>query len=224
MKTALLTATYLVGIGELILAGYFWKTRSGQEIRKIMTVFALATGIWVISSALVSYRESSFFVDVNVRIIFIAGALLLTSLLRLAILLPYKTFTFDRLHAFLLYVPVLLITYMMIVGETIVRGYQVTPHDVGVVIPGPLYSMYNGYLLLVYLASLWILLMKYRSTDGSARRLTELVLWSIIIGGLPAVLIDLIIPLFSDVYINSLTGNLFTAVWLGVTSYIVIKK
>jgi len=49
MKTLLLTLTYLVGIGELILAGYFWKTHSGSEIRKVMGMLSMVTGLWVLA-------------------------------------------------------------------------------------------------------------------------------------------------------------------------------
>lgn len=224
MKTLLLAGTYLVGIGALILSGYFWSTNQKDEIRRVMSFLALAAGTWVISSGLTAYRAPSFLVEVNIHVVYISGVFLVTALLHLAILFPYKIFSFDRLHTLLLYLPALLFSIIELVTKGIVQSFRVSPNDAGVVIPGSIFPLYNGYLSILFVLTLLLLVKKYNKTDGISRRLTLLVFWSILIGGLPAVLIDLVIPLFSTIYINSLVGNIFTAVWIGITAYIIRSK
>jgi hypothetical protein len=64
---------------------------------------------------------------------------------------------------------------------------------------------------------------KIRRFDGVSRRNALIVLIGIVIGGIPIVIIDLILTTIG-VYPNPSIATALTAVWLGTTAYIVFKK
>lgn len=146
MKTLLLTLTYLVGIGELILAIYFWVTNSKNEIRKVMALLALSTGIWVITSGLTLCVSQTPITTFFMQLVFVSGALLITALLHLSLIFPNKLIQLDPLHGWLLYGPAIVFTLIMFVSDSIVMGFTGSVTDVGRIIPGPLYSLYNLYV------------------------------------------------------------------------------
>lgn len=225
MKEVLLTLTYLVGIGELILAGYFWKTNSGNEIRKVMALLAFSVGMWVISSAFIAYKAPTESVFLVQRFVIVFGIFLLTLLLHFTIVFPYPLFVIDRYHRILLYTPTVLFSVIAVSTNTISRGIFGNPNIAGHLIGGPLFNHYNVYLLLLYILSLWIMIKRLPRLDGSHYKITKLMIVAVIMGGLPAVILDLAVPLVApNVFPNFLYGNLFTAVWLGATSYVIMRK
>lgn len=227
MKTFLLTATYLVGIGELILAIFFWVTHSKNEIRKVMALLAFSTGMWVITSAIVSFADANQFVFFVLSLVYFFGVILMTALLHLALLFPYPLLRLDRLHAWLLYVPAIIFSFIAISTKTIVADYIVNVHISGNVVSGPLHALYNFYLLLLFILSLAIFLYRIRKTDGIHKRNLSIVFWSVLIGGSIPVWLDLIIPIVSHGLYdqsNYLIGNIATVIWLGATTYIITKK
>lgn len=225
MKTLLLSATYVVGVGELFLAWYFWKTNSGSEIRKVMSLFALSLGTWVTTSALTSYRNLDIVVEVFTPIAFVFGMLIVFALLHISLIFPYPITRMDRIGKLFLYVPCLIFLVILTTTDTVVNGYVSTVNDPGRVTPGPLYILYNYIILFYYALSLVILFYRFNKSDGTHKRILKIFTYSILFGGLPAVLLDLVIPIFfPNVLPNILLANLATGVWLGVTSLVVFRK
>jgi hypothetical protein len=158
-------------------------------------------------------------------VVFISGALLITALLHLALVYPTQIKKLDALHGWLLYAPAILFACILVVSNTIVAGFTGSAIDSGRIIPGPLYPLYNMFVFGVYLLVLIMLFLRQRTADGSHKRNLRLIFWSVIIGGIPPVIIDLLIPLVSKgVYPNANYGAISTIVWLGVTTYIVMRK
>lgn len=223
MKTFLLTATYLVGIGELILAIFFWMTHSKSEIRKVMALLALSTGLWVIFSGLLAYStEASLLIN---SFVYVFGIFLLTSLVHLSIVFPLPLVHLDRLHRTLMYLPATLFSIIALTTRTIELDYVASVTNVGSVVAGPLLPFYNVLLLCLYLLAVGLLIKQSKRNDAINGRNVFLVLLSVIIGGLPAVFIDLIWPIFFPNFVpNFLYGVLSSVIWFATTTYIVIKK
>jgi hypothetical protein len=226
MKTLLLSLAYTIGIGELILAGYFWVTNSKNEIRRVMALLAFSTGMWVITSALSSYTSQSPTTIFILKSIYVFGVFLVTSLVHLSIIFPISIVRFDKLHAFLLYIPALIWSCIAMTSNSIVLNYVGTTDSPGLVVSGTLHHTYNYYLLFLFFATLSLFFIKIRRHASLSKNI-YLVFYSIAIGGALPVFYDLIIPNFFPGLYNStnyLVANLSTVVWLGVTSYIVLKK
>lgn len=225
MKEFLLITTYLVGAGELFLAGYFWKTNSGNEIRKLMTLLSFSTGMWVILSAVTSYVPYSSLGHYEMALVYIFGALLLTTLLHLSLIMPFPLLRLDRLHIVLMYFPLAFLSYMLLFSETIVESFVGTPTWAGIVIGGPLFSMYNVYLLLLFILAASIILYRLRRLGGFQKKNMQIFFWSLLFGGLPAVVLYLVLPNFiPDLDINTLFGVIPSVIWVGGTGYIVTRK
>lgn len=225
MKIFLLTAAYLVGFGELILALYFWMTRSGDTIRKVMALLAFATGMWAVLSAATSYVGETTLTTLYMKLVFVFGIFLMTALLHLVLVFPLQLFRMDIFHVILLYIPAVIFSVISLTSKAIVEGFTGSSTISGIVIPGPIYNTYNIFLCLPYIASLVALHYRKKQLDGVIRNNISILFWSIIFGGVPAVAIDLVIPvLFPTLYLNTLWANLATVIWLGAITYVVRRK
>lgn len=224
MKTFLLTATYLVGIGELALAVFFWVTHSKSEIRKVMALLAFSVSSWVILSAIIAYLPN---LKIGLHIddfIYIAGVLLTTALLHFSLIYPFPLFRIDNVHRLLLYIPALLFSVISLSSRLLVSSYYASTTFVGNIVGGPLYPYYNWYLTVLYVLSLVILFYKQRRLDGFQQKNIRIMFFSILIAGFPAVYTDLLAPMLGWPLPNFLLGVLSSVFWLGPTSYIVLKK
>lgn len=224
MKTVLLTATYLVGVGELVLAIYFWATNQKNEIRRVMALLAFATGMWVLLSAAIAYQpENAVKLFLN-DLIYVCGGFVLTAFLHFSIIYPYPRFYFDNLHATLLYVPAVLFSAIALTTRTIVSQSIGGETIAGQVVGGPVFPIYNSYYAILFLSGLCILIRKIAATDGYVRRNLKLVVFAFALGGLPAVYLDLVAPFLNLPNPNYLVANIATVVWLGTVTYIITRK
>lgn len=216
--------TYLVGTGELILAWYFWKTNSGDRIRKTMVLLVMSVGLWVIFIAHVAYAPAGNVPPVTVDLTYFLGILMVTTLLLLSFLFPYPTIRLDWLHYTLLYTPVIIFSAFLFFGDSIVSGFISSPNQQGYWTEGSMFWIYGLYLIILFIFSLINLVRKYRRSDGIHRINLRLVIWSLLLGGSPAVWLYLISPLFTGKASYPLVGTSLTVFWLGITSYILVRK
>lgn len=222
MKEILLTSAYIVGFGELILACYFLVTNANNSLRKVTGAMVGISGLWVLTSALVAYKPESAFTIFGGRLIYVFGIFLLTTLLHFAVLYPYKKFAFDWLHSILFYLPAVIFSSIALFTPAILEGVTLQYTPVGSTVIG---SVYNIYLLLLYIVCVCALIYKYSVSEGHYKKSIALITIAILLGGIPAVVIDLIAPIINhNVALNSLYANIFSVVWLGTIGYLVMKK
>lgn len=224
MKTLLLTLAYTIGIGELILAGYFWVTNSKNEIRQVMALLAFSTGMWVILSALIAYMQDALNALVVGRAVYVFGAFLVTTIVHLALVFPKQIIHIDRYFTWLLYLPATLLSIITLGTDAIISGTRVLEGYPGEPISGSVYPIYNLYLLVLFFLALLIFFKQRKQSDGQHRKNLTIVLSAFAIGGLPAVYLDLVTPFISDKPENFLLGNISTVIWLGAITYIIRKK
>lgn len=223
MKTILLTLTYTVGIGELILAVYFWVTNSKNEIRKVMAALAFSTGIWALTNALTAYVNPSPFVTFALNLLFICGITSVTLLVLLVIIFPYRLFTFDKLHAIFLFIPSLVVAIILLSTHTIIDSYSVSLNTAGWVIGGPLFPFYQICVGVIYLASLSLNIYKIKKTDGRSKQDLKLFLFGAFFAAVPAIALN-IYSSFEANTVNPLIVVIPSAIWLGTTAYSIIRK
>ncbi len=222
MKTILLTATYLVGAGELALAIFFWVTHSKSEIRKVMALLAFSTSVWSITNAMTSYVNPSKLVDIALGLIFVAGVFIVTILIHFTLIFPFRLFLLDRLHFFLLYLPAFIFSLTASFTKTIVSSYMVALDNPGFVNKGPLFVLYEVYISVLFLTALMILSKRIKKLDGLHKKNTKIVFWSILVGGTPAIIFNLWFVFFG-ILVNPLVPVLFGLAWVGGTTWILLK-
>lgn len=224
MNHPLVLLTYITGLGEILLSAYFIKTNSGSEIRKVMALLCASTGLWVLLCAYEAYRPETVINHAINNLLFVAGLILLTTLLYLVIIFPYRMRYFDSLHVVMMYVPVILFTVILFGTKTIVVKTVADAQNVGITNPGPIYLIYNLYLIFLYLFSIGLLALRSTKLSGFQRRNVLIFLVSLLLGGLPAVAIDLFAPFIGLYQLNYLYGNLASVFWLGGVTYILTAK
>lgn len=215
-KTILLTLTYLVGAGELILAIYFWATNSKSEIRKVMALLAFSTSMWVIVNALSGGNQ------IFAELTYVFGLLLVISLLHFTLIYPYRYQNFDKFHTLGLYLPWLFFSYAILATKTVIVSLP-TIDNAGQTIGGPLFPILNILISGAYFISIFLLLISSRKVDGYHRKNVLTMLYSLIIAGFPGIYFGVfqgnqLLPF------NYLIGPLASSIWLGATTYIVRKK
>ena len=225
MKTLLLFSTYIIGIGEILLGIYFLYTNSKNEIRRVISLFAFSTGIWAILSGITSYTAYSALGRIEIAGVYFFGALLLMAILHLSFIMPYPLIRFDKWHAFLFYLPLLFLAYILFFSRTIILSFEGSTSWAGIIIGGPLFGLYNIISFFIFTSAVITLFYRANKLDGIHKKNLKLVAWSILLGGLPGSIIFFIIStFFPSFYINSLIGVLPSVIWIGVTTYIVLKK
>lgn len=223
MKTPLLTLTYLVGIGELILAVFFWMTRGNNQVRRVICLIAFSLGVWVLLNALTAYQNPSKAIDFASSFIYLSVVVFVTAAVHFALLFPIPFVRLDRLHVFLLYLPASLSIYPIFFTRTIVRGYVLNPSISGYSLPGPLYGEFSTFLTVVLIITLWLLARQVMRTDGVLRRNATIVFWSLLVPIVGGIGYNLPHELRGTEY-NSLVAPLLTSFWVILTSYIVLRK
>jgi hypothetical protein len=152
------------------------------------------------------------------------GLFVVTSLFCFALLFPIARRAIDRLHYLFIYSVPVVFSVIVMSSTVFLAGFSATATNSGSWYGGSLYWLYSLYLLLMYAATVIVLVSKYRAIDGTLRSNLVAVLWSVILGGFPAVVTDVLFPLFTNEGRFAIVGSLSTVAWLGMTSYIVLKK
>lgn len=223
MQTFLLTATYLIGLTELAFGLYFWKTNAGNQTRKVAGTLALSMSAWVLLNALTAYRNPSAFTDLALPFIYLSVIVFMIAMVHLALLFPIPLVRLDRLHVFLLYLPVAFFIQPVFGTQTIVQGYVVNPTISGYAIPGPLYPLFTTFVLTALLAAIILFIRQIVRTGGELRKKAITVFLSLsipVIGG-----VGYNIPHeLRGVEYNSLVVPFLTSVWVALTSVIVLRK
>lgn len=147
MITALHVIATFIGVGELILAFFFWLTNSGNRIRWVMGLIAFSMGIWVILNVLTSYTNRTAFTDAIIPLLFLAIVVLLVAIVHFSLEFPYPMFRIDRLHILLLYLPATIFAYLLFFTHGIIRDYQLDRTSTGYVLPGDTYPVFAGLML-----------------------------------------------------------------------------
>jgi len=88
---------------------------------------------------------------------------------------------------------------------------------------GPLFFLFPIYFLFYWIWAVRNLIVKFKMTDGIHIYQLKLLLWGVLISSIIIIIFDIIYPLLGKVVISGL-GPEFSIVWLGFTSYIILKK
>lgn len=190
-----------------------------------MALLAFSTGMWVLSSTFTAYKPNEGFYEIISSFVYVFGILTVSLLVHLVAIFPYPLFKVDRLHKVLFYIPSLIFILIALVTNGIQLSATGGDNEPGKVIPGPIYGIYNLFVTFLYLFTVGILVNRLGRLEGFQKKFLSFLLIAVIVGGLPAVIIDLILPVLNPkTEVNYLYGVLFTGFWLGTTVYLVNKK
>lgn len=220
MKTILLTLTYAVGIGELILAGYFWVTNSKSEIRRVMALLAFSTGMWVLMNGLTSYTNSSIWIEYFLYALFVFGFGIVLLLVYLGLIYPYPIFALDRLHKILFVTIAAMYTYIAFFTKTIFTEYRIAPDNPGYLTPGPTFVFFQISITLCFFLAIYIFFYRLKRVDGPNKRNIKILLTTVLLGGVPAIALNMW-AVFFKIEANPLLAVIPSVCWVLGTLYII---
>ncbi len=189
-----------------------------------MAFLSLATGIWVVANAFTSYSGSSEVIKSVDNLTFSLAPFMVTALFNLALLYPYPLIRLDKLHYVLMYIPSVMFAAILVKDQPSIAQSVFNPNVSGKWSGGPLYPFYTFFILIVFLISIVVFWLQYKKADGIHRRNTLGVMLSLFLGSLPSIYLDVIVPIFTNGGSYPLIGPISTIIWLGTTSYIVMRK
>lgn len=225
MKILILTVTYVIGISQLAVAVFFWITRSGSEVRKVMSLVAFSASLWVITSAITSYVPDPAGVKQPVAFVYFFGAVLVTSLLHFVLVFPLPIQQINKLSVSLLYLPVVIFSYILFFTKYIVAGYESSNYWAGRVITGPLFGLFNIFFFVVFFSTLFVCFWRSFIAPGIQPRVQKSFFWSLVLGGVPAaILFFLVATTTPELQINTLVGVIPTGLWVATTAWIAIRN
>lgn len=224
IKNILLIIAYFISATELFFAAYFWKTNGGNTVRKIMAALLLATGLWVGNTAITTYRAPGPLVDFLATMVYVISTFSLTLLLHLALIwpVPMKWMSVKRVTS--LYIPPVFFGILLLLAKTVVSKNVAASNYYGHSEPGPLFIIYNLYLLALFISAA---IVAYRRAYPKINRLSDyagMFFWSVLFSGLVPATLDLVmVPLFK-MDVNPLFGVIPNVVFIGTIGYIVSRR
>lgn len=224
MKDLLIILGYAVGVGEIFLAAYFWRTNSGSQIRRVLVFLALATSLWVLSIVSIAYAQPGIGWENQFKLAYVFGPLMSTVLLHFALVYPIPSIRLDRWHVVLLYVPWFIFAWITLASFSVVATFRSSATFSGEWTEGVLFPPYAVIIASSFVAAMTALLMKQRVLDGMQKKNLTIVILAVLVGGLPALLVDVVIPMFTGLAQYPYIGTLSTGIWLGTMSYMVTRK
>lgn len=223
MKIFTLTASYLIASAEIILALYFFSTSSKNTIRRVTGFLTLVTGLWVLTTTMAAYNASPWAFHLY-QAAHIFGLLIVTILFHFALVFPTPKLRLDSLHLALLFIPTVILSLILIGSRVLLTSFTASATEAGVWYGGGMYWLYTTYLLVMYTVSIVFMMIRSRSLDGILRKNLRIVILSIVLGGFPAIVTDVIMPLFLNYGQYALIGGFSSLAWLGITMYVVLRK
>jgi len=188
-----------------------------------MALLASSTGIWVICNGLTAYTNPSTMVSFFVSLLYVAATIIVAGLFHFSIIFPYKIINFDRFHRYLIYLPVLIFSYIIFFTDEVVNNFSVAPDNPGYIQPGKLHALLIVVISIYFFSAITILYKKMLRADGNNKRNILLTISGVLLGGIPAIALNSWAVIY-NIQINPLIAVIFSVFWVGTTSYILIKR
>lgn len=218
---------YFIALLELLLGLFILFRHKGNPINTSFFVLTLGVVLWIVSTSTLdlinidSQKEAIFWYNLA----HIGGAVLISGFLYFAWVFPYRMFFITWPRKLIIYVPclffiVLVLTTRLVIADVVKYswGYDVRP--------GSLYGLYALFFIGFFVWGFFELLRKYRRSDGMHVWQLKYVLISVLIPFLVGATTDIVIPWLgiNRGYLTLHLGAFATAVWLGLTAYVLFKK
>lgn len=229
MELALSIFLIAIALVELWLAIYFFRTNSGSLLRIYYAWFILGVFIWVFSVGLWKFVHNFFpypqyaISEIIDRTAFFGPVVLVTALLGISILFPYPIKRITK-RATIFFTSIVIIFGLIIMMTDILLKPAEKTIGLRVVEFASYYWVYASYFLLLWLASVVILVSKWLKSFGYNKWLLSRFLIGIIGSGIIGVFTNLILPFFFDNDGLWWAGPSASLIWLAVTTHIIRKQ
>lgn len=214
----------VIGTGELALAVYFFRTHSGSRMRQFYALFVFGVALWVITNGI--WRTSPLeteFMQFVIRLTFFASTIIASSFLIFSWLFPYPIHNIPKILYWIALLPILLFGILFLFTNLILSGVSVS----GNVLTTNYESYYPlfGWWFIIYWtwAVVTLTIKRLRAQEPFKSTLT-IFLIGIYGSSIIGVFTNLMLPLFWGIQDWGWLGPMASVLWLGMTSYIIVRN
>jgi hypothetical protein len=210
----------LIALAEVILGLFLIFRYQRSQATTWYGLFAIGIAIYVATNGL-GYMQNNFYIAE--RFGWIGGLMTAIFILPFSWSFPLPRKKISELLPFVIwplavFVPGILLTNIFLREDAVINyiaGYQTAP--------GPYFWFMLMFFFVYWIWALANLIYRYTKSDGQHRWMIKMILIGIGLSLVVSVAFDIIYPLVAISKIGYV-GSLFSAIWLGFTSYIIIKR
>ena len=211
----------IIAIVEFIL-GFYILIRKQGEIARVYGLFVFGVIVWVLSLGLELGLKNLDYAFLASNFTYVAAACIASIFVYFSLVFPFKTRPLKKLDFLAIISPGIIVLLLILFTDLLTK--ELIVHDWGrETTLGAAYHFYSIYFLGFMTWGLVNLFKKYKISDGVHRWQIKYFLWGIIISLAFGLFFDLILPWFGNYKLVHI-GAEASIVWLGFTSYIILKK
>jgi hypothetical protein len=212
-----------IGLIEVVLGLWFLYRYKRTATNNWYIAFVLSIAFWVLANAGIYFfannlDKAQFYNELTwLGGVFIAFTFLFFSFYFPISLKPVKGYSY-----FLIIIPLILFVYLIFFSSLFVTSMAFEGNNQKF-FTGSLFFLFPAYFFIYWTWGIINLVRKLKRTDGIHVQQLKLLLTGVIISSVFIVIFDLIYPLMGKAVISGL-GPELSIIWLGFTSYIILKK
>lgn len=212
----------LIAIAEVALGVWFLTKYQRNQATMWYGLFAIGAAIYVASNGY-GFLFNSIQGDLTERFGWLGGGILTAFFLAFSFTFPLPKKKLSELLPLVIwplavFIPGFLWTDVFLHRQPLIHygtGYQTAP--------GPFFWFFVVYFAVYWMWAITNLVIRLRVSDGLHRWMIRMVLFGILASLAVSSVFDITLPLVTTSRFGYV-GSLFTSVWLGFTSYIILRK
>ncbi|MFH0952585.1 MAG: histidine kinase N-terminal 7TM domain-containing protein [Patescibacteria group bacterium] len=216
---------FLIAIGLVEVFLGFWLVYRYQRtaVNSWYIAFVFSVGLWVLANAgIYFYVDALETAQLFNELTWLAGVLIAFTFLFFSFYFPISLKPVRRYYYLLIFVPLVLFIYLIFFSKLFITG-MIFEGNNQKFFTGSLFFLFPVYFLVYLIWGIINLGRKLKRTDGVHVRQLKLFLTGILISSVFIIVFDMIYPLFGKAVPLGL-GPEFSIVWLGYTTYIILKR
>ncbi|MFH0952586.1 MAG: histidine kinase N-terminal 7TM domain-containing protein [Patescibacteria group bacterium] len=207
---------------EVILGIYIVLRYQRSEINLWYVLFIFSVALWVGTNSYIYLTNPGGASYEFEKISWFAGVLVTATFLMFSFYFPYKSKTISPHYLFLVIIPVLFFTPYIFAGKLFLEGIKVTDQGYGIEV-GPLFYLFPIFFLVYWSWAITNLFKKFKVSDGVHHWQLKYLLIGVIVPVAIITITDIFLPWLSSSKLGWV-GSASSAIWLGFTTYIILKK
>ncbi|MFH0952587.1 MAG: histidine kinase N-terminal 7TM domain-containing protein [Patescibacteria group bacterium] len=208
----------IIGIIELFLGFFIFFRYQKQKIPLFYSLFIFGVAIWVIGNGLAYIGDLDFWA----RVTYVGATLLAAFFVLFTMVFPYQEKVINRGIKLLLLALVLVFSITIFIDGWFVESFTDVFGREGNNF-GLLYYPFMIYIPALLAWGILLLVNKFKKSDGIHRWQLKYLLVGVIFSGVFGLNFNLILPALGVSYLGYI-GPGSSIIWLGFTTYIILKK
>lgn len=213
----------IIGLAEVVLGLWFIFRYKRSPMNTWYLAFVFSVAFWVLANAGIYFYannldQAQFYNELT----WLGGVFIAFTFLFFSFYFPISLKPVKGYYYLLIIIPLILFIYLIFFSDLFVTGMAFEDYNQQF-FTGSLFFLFPVYFFIYWTWALVNLIRKLKRTDGAHIQQLKLLLAGVLISSVIIIIFDIIYPLLGKAVVSGL-GPEFTLVWLGFTTYIILKK